>query len=152
MFSNYIITIHSAIQFIKIVILKFSPYQIPTSKIQFQDIEYLQFGDEWCPHIWSQCSWCCLQFWRNYVKNITKTLKASSKISRCHRCHHHIVATILSWPSMLLLRQCENWQSLLKIGVKAFASYESMASWIIIYYKQICSNTWYPIKFPVIQW
>ena len=89
---------------------EFCPYQIPTSKIQFQDIKYHQFGDE-SPHIWPHYSWRCLQFWRNYVKNITKTLK-TSKISRiiycyhCCHCHHHIVATILSWPSMLLLRQC----------------------------------------------
>ena len=90
--------------------LEFCPYQIPTSKIQFQDLKYHQFGDK-SPHIWPHCSWRCLQFWRNYVKNITKTLK-TSKISRiiyCHHCchcHHHIVATILSWPSMLLLQQC----------------------------------------------
>ena len=90
--------------------LEFCPYQIPTSKIQFQDFKYPQFGDE-SLHIWSHCSWRCLQFWRKYLKNITKTLK-TSKISRiiyCHHCchcHHHIVATILSWPSMLLLWQC----------------------------------------------
>ena len=90
--------------------LEFCPLYIPTSEIQFQDLKYPQFGDE-SPHIWWHCSWRCLQFWRNYVKNITKTLK-TSKISRiiyCHHCchcHHHIVATILSWPSMLLLLQC----------------------------------------------
>ena len=29
--------------------LEFCPYQIPTSKIQFQDLKYPQFGDD--PHI-----------------------------------------------------------------------------------------------------
>ena len=90
--------------------LEFCPYQIHTSKIKVQYLKYTQFGDKF-PHIWSYCSWQCLQYWRNYVINITKTLK-TSKISKiiywhhCCHCHHHIVATILSWPSMLLLRQC----------------------------------------------
>ena len=90
--------------------LEFCPYQILASKIQFRDLKYPQFGAK-SPHIWLDHSWRCLQFGRNYVKNITKTLKAS-KIARiiycyhCCHCHRHIVATILSWPSMLLLRQC----------------------------------------------